>query len=88
MIMKIEDFKSFNLTKKARIVLEEGKYIGDTIDDLGVYSLYDFWVIVDEKFLGATPSYVNVVSAEAVTEKPYIPDPFDENDETRLARPD
>lgn len=76
--MTIQEFKSYNLTKRSRITLEEGEYLGDTIDDKTVYSLYDFWVILDEDFTkGATPSFVNMKSAEAVSIKPYYKDPFD-----------
>lgn len=83
--MTIQEFRSLNLTKRSRITLEDGKYLGDTVSNLAVYYLYDFWIILDEDFTkGNNPSYVNMKSATALEDKPYIHDSFDENDSIRL----
>lgn len=78
----VQTFNFWNLTKRAMVVFSEGKWLGDMVDGKGVYSIYDFWVIVDEDYNetnGHLPSYLCVKSAEAVASKPYIDNPFDEN---------
>lgn len=80
-MITIKEFRSYSLRKRSIITLEKGEYLGDTIDDFAVYTLYDFWVILNEDLtLGNIPSYAAMKSAEAVDIKPYIHDDFDDDD--------
>jgi hypothetical protein len=85
-MITIEEFNSYNLTKKARIAIEQGNYVGETYDDLSVYGLYKFWVLIDEDLNVPSniPSYTAVKMAKAVTEKPLINPSTDPDNEIKI----